>query len=123
MPSEASTGRALPAPDGAPAAAGAATAVTRVAALKFLDAYWAGDLERALAACVPSAVVELPSSVPMLSPALMSEVLPVIFGSVYPRFVDSRFDIQIERCISQDGVAVVEYVAAGEYGPGPPAAG
>ena len=85
----------------------------REVAMRFLEAYWAGDLERALAACAPGAMIELPPSVPLRSPAPISEVLPTIFASVYPRFIGRRFDIRIDRCIPDETAVVIEYTATG----------
>jgi hypothetical protein len=82
-------------------------------ALAFLKAYWAADLETALTHCVAGATIELPPSVPIKTPAPIAEVLPQIFADVYPRFVGGRFDVRIERTISERTAVVVEYVASG----------
>jgi len=89
-------------------------------ALQFLDAYWRADLEGALAICTPGASIELPKSVALASPAPLAEILPIIFTKVYPKFVESRFVIQIDRVISDDSATVVEYTASGSLVSGRP---
>jgi ketosteroid isomerase-like protein len=92
----------------------------REAALQFLDAYWRADLEGALATCTPDASIELPQLVALASPAPLAEVLPIIFTRVYPRFVESRFVIQINRVLADDSAVIVEYVATGPLVSGRP---
>jgi ketosteroid isomerase-like protein len=99
---------------------GTTTGSAREAALQFLDAYWRADLEGALAVCTPGAIIELPQSVALASPAPLAEVLPMIFTKVYPRFVDSRFGICIERVLADDSAVVVEYAATGSLLSGRP---
>jgi ketosteroid isomerase-like protein len=91
----------------------AAASSTRRVALEFLSAYWRGELSAALALCRPDAVIELPKSLAIVTPALISEVLPEIFSQVYQRFVGGRFEVAVERNIAEDDVVFVEYVASG----------
>jgi ketosteroid isomerase-like protein len=90
------------------------TESTRQVALAFLSAYWRGELAAALALCDPEAVIELPKSLSIVTPALIRDVLPGIFGEVYQRFVGGRFDVSIERSIAEEGVVFVEYRAQGD---------
>lgn len=90
------------------------------AALRFLEAYWRADLESALAVCAPDATIELPTSAAIASPAPLATVLPMIFTKVYPRFAQSHFEIQINRVISDELAAVVEYTASGSLVNGRP---
>jgi ketosteroid isomerase-like protein len=96
----------------------------RSTALQFLEAYWRADFEGALAVCTPNACIEaplaLPQSVASSSPAALAEVLPIIFTKVYPRFVGSRFAIQIDRVLTDDSTVVVEYTATGSLVSGRP---
>ncbi len=87
---------------------------TRQVALAFLSAYWRAELAAALALCAPDAVIELPQSISIVTPALIRDVLPGIFSEVYQRFVDGRFDAAIERTIAEQGVVFVEYRASGD---------
>lgn len=84
------------------------------AALAFLQAYWRGNLEDALANATTDALIELPHSVPLPSPAPLAQVLPVIFGRVFSCFVNGRFDIHIERCLVDGGAVIIEYTATGD---------
>jgi ketosteroid isomerase-like protein len=86
---------------------------TRRVALAFLSAYWRGELPAALALCWPDAVIELPKSLSIVTPAPIRDVLPGIFADVFRRFVDGNFDIEIERTVAEDDVALVEYRASG----------
>jgi len=90
-----------------------AAADTRRTALAFLDAYWRGDLGAVRELAAPAAIIELPRSTPMASPAPLLDVLSVIFERVYPRFRDRRFEIAIERCVVDGDIALVEYEANG----------
>jgi ketosteroid isomerase-like protein len=83
-------------------------------ALRFLDAYWKADLDRALGECTSTSVIELPGSALLPTPAALADVLPVIFGRVYPRFVGRTFSVTVERCLSDASVAIVEYRATGD---------
>jgi ketosteroid isomerase-like protein len=91
---------------------------TEEAALAFLQAYWRGDLAAALSYCTGTAKLELPQSGPLETPALMVDVLPVIFEQIYPRFVGGRFDIQMENIVSERSLSVVEYIAVGRLNNG-----
>lgn len=84
------------------------------AALAFLQAYWRGSLEDALANATTDAVIELPASVPLPSPAPLAQVLPLIFGRIYSYFANGRFDIHIERCLVDGGAVIIEYTATGD---------
>lgn len=86
---------------------------TRQVALAFLSAYWRGDLAAALSRCGLDAVIELPKSLSIVTPALIRDVLPGIFSEVYQRFVGGRFDIAIEQTIAEEDVVFVEYRASG----------
>jgi ketosteroid isomerase-like protein len=87
---------------------------TRRVALAFLSAYWRAELATALALCAPDAVIELPQSISIVTPALIRDVLPGIFSEVYQRFVGGRFDAAIERTVAEEGVVFVEYRASGD---------
>lgn len=87
---------------------------TRRVAMAFLSAYWRADLPAALTHCSPEAVIEFPKSISIATPALIRDVLPGIFGDVYRRFVDARFDISIERIIAEGDAVFVEYRATGD---------
>ena len=91
---------------------------TEEVALAFLQAYWRGDLAAALSYCTPAAKLELPQSGPVVTPAPMSDVLPMIFDRIYPRFVGGRFDVQMENIVSERSLSVVEYIAAGRLNNG-----
>ena len=80
----------------------------------FLEAYWRADLPGALGLCAPGATVELARSLPIVTPAPVAEILPRIFRDVYPRFEGGRFDVTIDRTISDDQGVVVEYTARGK---------
>lgn len=84
-----------------------------VVALSFLAAYWRGDLSAALEFCTPTATMELPASIPIPTPERMARLLPVVFSRVYPRFVGSRFDVEVDRVIARGALVVVEYIATG----------
>jgi ketosteroid isomerase-like protein len=90
------------------------TGTTRRVALEFLSAYWRGELPAALALCRPDAVIELPKSLSIVTPAPLREVLPGIFADVFRRFVGGKFDIEIERTVAERDVALVEYRATGD---------
>jgi ketosteroid isomerase-like protein len=87
---------------------------TRQVALAFLSAYWRAELATALALCAPEAVIELPQSIPIVTPALVRDVLPGIFSEIYQRFVGGRFDAAIERTVAEEDVVFVEYRATGD---------
>ena len=87
---------------------------TRVNALAFLQAYWRGDLEEALANATADAVIDLPRSIPLPSPAPLAQVLPLIFERVYSCFVGGHFEIDLERCLMDGSVVIVEYIASGD---------
>ncbi|MBS0611808.1 MAG: nuclear transport factor 2 family protein [Proteobacteria bacterium] len=90
-----------------------AAADTRRTALAFLHAYWRGDLAAIHELVASTAIIELPRSTPLPSPAPLLDVIPLIFEQAYPRFRDRRFDIAVERCVIDDRVALVEYQATG----------
>lgn len=92
----------------------AITESARQAALEFLSAYWRADLATALAFCAPDAVIELPPSISIVTPALIRDVLPGIFSEVYQRFVGGGFDVAIERTVAEQGTVFVEYRASGD---------
>ncbi len=87
---------------------------TREVALAFLSAYWRGELAAALALCTADAVVELPKSLSIVTPAPVRDVLPGIFGEVFKRFVDARFDVSVDRTIADRDAVFVEYRASGD---------
>lgn len=80
----------------------------------FLEAYWRADLSGALGLCTSGATVELARSLPFVTPAPVAEILPRIFRDVYPRFEGGRFDVTIDRMISDEQGVVVEYTARGK---------
>jgi ketosteroid isomerase-like protein len=80
----------------------------------FLEAYWRADLSGALGLCASGATVELARSLPIVTPAPVGEILPKIFRDVYPRFEGGRFDVTIDRMISDEQGVVVEYTARGK---------
>lgn len=82
--------------------------------MAFLSAYWRADLPAALALCDPEAIIEFPKSISIVTPALIRDVLPGIFGEVYRRFVDARFDVSIDRTLAQGDAVFVEYTASGD---------
>jgi ketosteroid isomerase-like protein len=86
----------------------------RRVALAFLSAYWHGELSAALALCGPDAIIELPKSISIATPALIGNVLPAIFSQVYQRFVGGRFDVAIERAVAEGDIVFVEYRASGD---------
>ena len=90
-----------------------AAADTRRTALAFLGAYWRGDLAAVRELAAPNAIIELPRSSPITSPAPLLDVMPLIFERVYPRFRNRHFDTAIERCVVDGGIALVEYEANG----------
>jgi ketosteroid isomerase-like protein len=83
------------------------------AARAFLEAYWRADLPAALALCASGAVIVLARSLPLVTPAPVAEVLPKIFRDVYPRFEGGRFDVTIDRVLSDEQGVLVEYTARG----------
>jgi ketosteroid isomerase-like protein len=87
---------------------------TRVTAFAFLQAYWRGNLAEALANATVDAVIDLPRSIPLPTPAPLAQVLPIIFERVYSCFVEGRFEIDLERCLVDGPVVVVEYTASGD---------
>ena len=84
------------------------------AARAFLAAYWRADLPAALALCASGAVIILARSLPLVTPAPVAEVLPKIFRDVYPRFEGGRFDVTIDRVLSDEQGVLVEYTARGK---------
>jgi ketosteroid isomerase-like protein len=84
------------------------------AARAFLEAYWRADLAAALALCASGAVIVLARSLPIVTPAPVAEILPLIFRDVYPRFEGGRFDVSIDRMLSDDQGVLVEYTARGK---------
>ena len=84
------------------------------AARAFLEAYWRADLPAALALCASGAVIVLARSLPLVTPAPVAEVLPKIFRDVYPRFEGGRFDVTIDRVLSDEQGVLVEYTARGK---------
>ena len=84
------------------------------AARAFLAAYWRADLPAALALCASGAVIVLARSLPLVTPAPVAEVLPKIFRDVYPRFEGGRFDVTINRVLSDEQGVLVEYTARGK---------
>ena len=84
------------------------------AARAFLAAYWRADLPAALALCASGAVIVLARSLPLVTPAPVAEVLPKIFRDVYPRFEGGRFDVTIDRVLSDEQGVLVEYTARGK---------
>lgn len=86
---------------------------TEGVALTFLKAYWRGDLAAALGCCTSTARMELPPSIPIVTPARIADLLPVIFRGVYSRFSGGRFDVLVENVISERSTTVVEYIATG----------
>lgn len=84
------------------------------AARAFLAAYWRADLPAALALCTSGAVIVLARSLPLVTPTPVAEVLPKIFREVYPRFEAGRFDVTIDRVLSDEQGVLVEYTARGK---------
>jgi ketosteroid isomerase-like protein len=84
------------------------------AARAFLEAYWRADLAAALALCASDAVITLARSLPIVTPAPVAEILPRIFRDVYPRFEGGRFDVTIDRMLSDEQGVLVEYTARGK---------
>jgi ketosteroid isomerase-like protein len=84
------------------------------AALQFLQAYWAADLRRALAACAPAATISFPPTAPFENPAPIETILPRIFAQVYTRFVGGRFDVTVDRRWTGGSTTFVEYTARGD---------
>jgi ketosteroid isomerase-like protein len=84
------------------------------AAREFLEAYWRADLPVALALCAPDAVITLAPSLPIVTPAPVAEILPRIFRDVYPRFEGGRFDVTVDRVLSDEQGVLVEYTARGK---------
>jgi len=84
------------------------------AARAFLAAYWRADLPAALALCASGAVIVLARSLPLVTPAPVAEVLPKIFRDVYPRFEGGRFDVTIDRVLSDEQGVLIEYTARGK---------
>ncbi len=84
------------------------------AARAFLAAYWRADLPAALTLCASGAVIVLARSLPLVTPAPVAEVLPKIFRDVYPRFEGGRFDVTIDRVLSDEQGVLVEYTARGK---------
>ena len=84
------------------------------AARAFLAAYWRADLPAALALCASGAVIVLARALPLVTPAPVAEVLPKIFRDVYPRFEGGRFDVTIDRVLSDEQGVLVEYTARGK---------
>ena len=68
----------------------------------------------ALALCASGAVIVLARSLPLVTPAPVAEVLPRIFRDVYPRFEGGRFDVTIDRVLSDEQGVLVEYTARGK---------
>lgn len=85
----------------------------REAARAFLEAYWRADLAGALASCTADAVIVLARSLPIVTPAPVAEILPLIFRDVYPRFTGGRFDVTIDHVLSDEQGVLVEYTARG----------
>jgi ketosteroid isomerase-like protein len=84
------------------------------AARAFLEAYWRADLPAALALCASGAVIVLARSLPLVTPAPVAEVLPRIFRDVYTRFEGGRFDVTVDRMLSDEQGVLVEYTARGK---------
>ena len=84
------------------------------AARGFLAAYWRADLATALAYCSADAVIILARSLPIATPAPVGAILPLIFRDVYPRFEGGRFDVTIERTLTEGDSVLVEYTARGK---------
>jgi ketosteroid isomerase-like protein len=84
------------------------------AARAFLEAYWRADLASALALCSSGAVIVLARSLPIATPAPVADILPMIFRNVYPRFEGGRFDVSIDRMLSDEQGVLVEYTARGK---------
>jgi ketosteroid isomerase-like protein len=80
----------------------------------FLEAYWRADLAAALALCSSGAIITLARSLPIVTPAPVAEILPKIFRDVYPRFEGGRFDVTIDRVLSEERGVLVEYTARGK---------
>jgi ketosteroid isomerase-like protein len=79
----------------------------------FLAAYWLGDLAGALAHCHPESVIDLARSLPILTPAPVSVVLPLMFREVFVKFKEERFDARIDSLIADERRVLVEYTARG----------
>jgi ketosteroid isomerase-like protein len=79
----------------------------------FLAAYWRADLAAALARCAPGATIELAKSLPLVTPAPVADVLPLIFRDVYPRFEGGRFDVTIDATLADEQCVLIEYTARG----------
>jgi ketosteroid isomerase-like protein len=86
----------------------------------FLAAYWRADLAAALAHCAPDAVIELARSLPLVTPAPIAEILPLIFRTVYVRFEDERFEVTIDATLADEQLVLVEYTARGSLKTGSP---
>ncbi len=82
-------------------------------ARSFLAAYWRADLGGALAHCHPDSVIDLARSLPILTPAPASVVLPLMFREVFVKFEDQRFDARIDSVLADERRVLVEYVARG----------
>ena len=84
------------------------------AARNFLEAYWRADLAAALSLCSSGAVIVLARSLPIVTPAPVADILPMIFRDVYPKFEGGRFDVSIDRMLSDEQGVLVEYTARGK---------
>lgn len=90
------------------------TGILEQSARSFLEAYWRADLAAALTRCAPNAVIELARSLPIVTPAPVAEILPLIFRDVYPRFEGGRFDVTIDSTLANAQRVLVEYTARGK---------
>lgn len=79
----------------------------------FLLAYWNADLATALGYCAPDSIIELSRSIPILTPAPASVVLPLMFRDIYTRFKEERFETQITSVLADCDRVLIEYTARG----------
>ncbi len=79
----------------------------------FLASYWQADLAGALAMCGTHSIIDLARSLPILTPAPVSVVLPLMFREVFVKFEGARFDAAIDAMMADERRVLVEYTARG----------
>lgn len=84
-----------------------------IVAKSFLAAYWKADIATALRYCEPDSVIELSRSIPILTPAPVTVVLPLMFRDIYTRFKNEHFEAEIDSVLAGENSVLVEYTARG----------
>jgi ketosteroid isomerase-like protein len=82
--------------------------------LRFLQAFWAGDMERGFALCAPDARWRFQKTLHDPQEVPVREAVQFLMDSLVSGFhPDSGYSVELDNCIGEGDQAAVEYRASG----------